>query len=139
MSTRGQLANVCLLWLHDNSHHGFHRYFNRLLIIFNSKEIEILENYGMQFECLMKGDRAPQTPAQERFIRVCRDEIEPETKYEKVWWKYIKRLQWESDPGNRTAMGPPRKLPESFGGNREDWKTMRRRQWSDLRKRSRGA
>ena len=106
--------------------------------IFTQAEIEYLERYGDKLEELMNGVRLPKTPAQKRFIRVCKDEVEPETKYENVWWKYIKRLEWESDPVNQSAMGPPIKIKDGFGGSLEDWKHMRRSQWQERIRRSRG-
>lgn len=111
--------------------------------IFNAYEIETLKRYGSAFERLMNGERIPQTPAQEHFIKACRGEVKPETKYEKIWCKYLARLQWESVPENRAVMDAaewsfPIKTPKGFGGSREDWKAMRSAQWSDLRKRSRG-
>jgi uncharacterized protein YifE (UPF0438 family) len=103
--------------------------------IFDSDEIGILKRYGAQFERLMKGERKPRTAEQDRFIRVCRNEVEPQTKYEKVWWKYLRRLEWESDPNNRSASGPPREAAEGFGGSREEYRQMRKAERADFWKR----
>jgi uncharacterized protein YifE (UPF0438 family) len=105
--------------------------------IFTSEELQILERYGSAFERLTTGELVPTTPAQMRFINVCDGEINPETEYEKVWWKYLERLEWESNPSNRQAMGPLRKADEGFGGSRDAIKAMRRAQWGDLLKRAR--
>jgi len=103
--------------------------------IFDSDELEMLKRHGTQFERLMKGERLPETAAQERFIGVCKNEVEPETKHEKVWWKYLRRLDWESDPNNQSAKGLPRKAAEGFGGSREAYKQMRKGERADFWKR----
>jgi uncharacterized protein YifE (UPF0438 family) len=102
--------------------------------IFDSDELEILRRYGKQFERLMKGEREPQTPEQRRFLKVCKNELEPESSYEKVWWKYLKRLEWEADPVNKSAMGAPRKAAENFG-SRKEYKQMRKAARADFWKR----
>ena len=102
--------------------------------IFSKEEVSILERYGNQFQQLMDGDRAPMTDAQERFIEVAHGKCEPETIYEKVWWKYIWRLNWEKDPANKAAMGERRRFPD----DREDWNRMRGAVWSDIQSRSKG-
>ena len=59
---------------------------------------------------------------------------EPETKYEKTWSKYQRRVEWENDAENRAAMGPRRK----FFDDRDDWKRMADAQWGDTIRRARG-
>ena len=48
--------------------------------------------------------------------------------------KYRARVEWESDPANRAAMGPPRAVHD----DREDWKRMRGATWGEMARRSRG-
>ena len=103
--------------------------------IFDREELEILRRYGRQFERLMNGERAPMTPEQERFIEVCRGEAKPVSDYEEVWWKYLQRIEWESDPSNRGLNGPPRRVDEGFRGSREEHRAMRAAQFADLRRR----
>lgn len=102
--------------------------------IFSEEEISLLERYGNQFQRLMDGDRTPMTAAQQRFVEVAHGRCRPETKYEKVWWKYIWRLNWEKDPANKAVMGERRCFPD----DREDWKRMRGAVWSDMQRRSKG-
>ena len=45
----------------------------------------------------MRGAISPETPAQERFVEVCNGNKNPESQFEKVWAKYIKRKIWESE------------------------------------------
>ena len=101
---------------------------------FSDDELNILKQYGRQFERLSNGERAPATTGQEQFVDVARGGRPPETVYEQVWWKYLCRLKWENDPANRAAMGPRRRMPD----DREDWKRMRGAVWSDVRRRSQG-
>ncbi|MCP4202963.1 MAG: hypothetical protein GY769_13655, partial [bacterium] len=73
---------------------------------------------------------------QQRFVEVCRGEAQAESEHEKVWWKYLQRLEWEADPSNLSTKGPPRKAADiSFGGSREEHKAMRAAQFADLRRR----
>ena len=102
--------------------------------IFSEEEIEILEIYGNQFRRLTSGERKPVTDAQRRFIQVAQGQCHPETIYEKAWAKYINRVIWEREPANKAAMEERRKLPD----DRDDWKKMRGRVWSDMQKRSKG-
>ena len=95
--------------------------------IFSEEEIAILERYGRQFEQLMSAAVTPKTKAQQKFAHVARGLIEPETIYEKVWCKYLWRLDWERDPANKAAMGKRRRIPN----DREDWKKMRGTVWAD--------
>lgn len=70
-----------------------------------------------------------------RAIRRCRTrKTSPETVYERVWTKYLMRLEWERDPANRAAMGMRRRMPD----DREDWNRMRGSVWSDIRRRAQG-
>ena len=101
---------------------------------FSMDELDILRRYGREFERLSNGERAPATAAQVQFVEAARGENPPETVYERVWTKYLKRLEWESDPANRAVMGPRRRIPD----DREDWNRMRGAVWSDVRRRAKG-
>ena len=101
---------------------------------FTQEEIDILELYGKQFAELMHGKRAPQTTAQERFVRVAQGKCEPSTIYEKTWRKYLERLIREDDPEHQAIMGKRRQMPN----DREDHKKMRGAVWSEVRRRSKG-
>ena len=101
---------------------------------FSVHEVNILRRYGREFERLSNGERPPATAAQERFVDVSLGRHPPETVYERVWTKYLKRLDWEKDPANRVTMGERRWMPN----DREDWKRMRGAVWSDVRRRAQG-
>jgi len=101
---------------------------------FSEDELRILRRYGKQFERLSNGQRAPTTAAQQQFVDAAHGRCPPETVYERVWMKYLLRLEWESDPANRAAMGPRRQIPD----DREDWKRMRGAVWSGVRRRAQG-
>lgn len=94
--------------------------------IYSAEERGILERYGTQFEALTDGVRAPTSLDQERFVEVFEGDRKPETKYERVWWKYRWRLAWESCEENRAAMGPPPTLnDDGIMGSREDTARIR--------------
>ncbi len=107
------------------------------LEIFSRDELEALRHFGRALQRLMNGQRRPETPAQHRFVKVCRGEASPESFYEKLWKKYLDRLAWARDPANRSTMGPRRKAVEGFGGSREDSKKMHRAERADFWKRQR--
>lgn len=107
------------------------------LEVFTQQDVELLQRHGRAFERLMKGELPVDTPAREHFLQVCRKEAEPATVYEQVWRKYLDRLEWESDPANRTAMGTRRHADEGFGGTREDHKKMRKAYRADFWRRQR--
>ncbi|MCD1630800.1 DUF413 domain-containing protein [Marinobacter shengliensis] len=65
--------------------------------LFSEDEIELLVTYGSWLAALMRGAISPETPAQERFVEVCNGNKNPESQFEKVWAKYIKRKIWESE------------------------------------------
>lgn len=55
---------------------------------YSIKEFTLLENHGVAFIELSSGIRKAETPAEERFIKVCRGELEASTKEELTWLKY---------------------------------------------------
>src|SRR5690554_1494570 len=70
---------------YDNKHYpyGFHRSG-----IYSRREAEILERHGFALKDLASGMRAPETPAEEQFVKVAKGEAEPTTEIEKAWMKY---------------------------------------------------
>ena len=101
---------------------------------FTEQEIELLERHGRQLERLANGHRAPTTTAQRQFVEAAQGRRQPETKYEKAWVKYSRRLDWERDPANQAAMGPRRRRPD----DRDDWKRMRGATWGEIQRRAKG-
>lgn len=69
-------------------------------VIFSPEEIELLEKYGHWFEALASGTLLPFNIDQEQFIEVARMNRRPETNYEKVWFKYVKRKEIEAKAGS---------------------------------------
>jgi uncharacterized protein YifE (UPF0438 family) len=108
-----------------------------ILEVFSPEEIQILERHGRGLERLMKGELPVNTVDREHFIQVCAKRAQPQTIYEKVWRKYLDRLEWESDPANRAAMSPRRHATEGFGGTREDFRNMHRAESADFWRRQR--
>ena len=102
--------------------------------IFSESEIEILEEHGARLERLADGHQPPSNGAGRRFVEVASGRRRPETVYEKTWMKYRRRFEWEQNPANRVAMGPPREVHN----DREDWKRMRGATWGEMVRRSRG-
>ena len=64
-------------------------------IIFEEVEVEIIENYGHWFEALTNGVLESLNEEHKRFVEVSNFRAEPITKFEKAWWKYLKRKEIE--------------------------------------------
>lgn len=75
-------------------------------VIFSHEEIELLEKFGHWFEALANGTLLPFNTKQERFIEVAQMKRKPETDYEKVWFKYVKRKQIEAKAGSALYKTP---------------------------------
>lgn len=68
-------------------------------LIFSNEEIKLLEKYGHWFDGLTKGKLLPFNAEQEQFVEVAQMKRNPEAFYEKIWFKYIKRKEIESNKG----------------------------------------
>lgn len=66
---------------------GFNKYGE-----FTRDEANILHNYGRQLLALERGEKKPSGKPEKQFLAVCRGERAPETPIEKVWIKYMDRL-----------------------------------------------
>ena len=64
--------------------------------VFSQTENAILARYGRWLEALIAGKIFPITAAEERFLRVDRGEIEPETDFERAWCKLKERREFEA-------------------------------------------
>lgn len=63
--------------------------------IFDEKEISMLSDYGWFFLQLATGIRKPENDLQKQFIEVHKGLIAPSDKYQKLWFKYVTRCEWE--------------------------------------------
>lgn len=69
--------------------------------IFSKEELELLSKYGHWFNALTSGELEPFTNQQMDFIMVARFNKLPITMEEKVWYKYLKRKQLETEDENK--------------------------------------
>lgn len=67
--------------------------------IFNDFEYRLLLGYGAWMQALADDNIQPFTCAQEHFVQVAKGLRNPETKFERIWIKYCRRLQWEKANG----------------------------------------
>ena len=78
--------------------------------IFTKEEITLLRRYGAWMEALAERKIQPETTEQRAFVDMCHSSREPNTAFERVWWKLTERRKFESewsapDPENvRKAM-----------------------------------
>jgi uncharacterized protein YifE (UPF0438 family) len=77
--------------------------------IFPADELEALADYGNWLEALAAGAIRPVTPEQEHFLKVDRDEAEPETLCERAWLRLKGRREYEQDTAR------PHEKPEDYG------------------------
>jgi hypothetical protein len=65
--------------------------------MFSSEERFILSRYGTWLQALEESKIEPITADQQRFLKVCCGEVEPESQFEILWWKLRKRQEFEAD------------------------------------------
>jgi hypothetical protein len=95
-------------------------------------------DYGNQFKALVSGRRKPHTDAQQHFVDVSYGKAEPDNEYERVWMKYLHRVQWERENGGRYSERSVRvTIDEGFAGSRDEIRKMRAQQFNAMRKRRR--
>ena len=75
-------------------------------IIFTREEIEVLEHYGHWFEALINGTLSPFNTEQEHFIEVAQGTKDPQTPYEEIWRRYLKRKDIEKKAGTALYTRP---------------------------------
>jgi uncharacterized protein YifE (UPF0438 family) len=86
--------------------------FNCSTAVFPPDELEALREYGNWLEALAAGAIRPVTPEQEHFLKVDRDEAEPETVCERAWVRLKGRREYEREEEGHAAPPPP---PETYG------------------------
>jgi len=64
--------------------------------IFETDEVEFLQEYGHWLEALQNGEIKPFTDEQRHFVYMCNGKTEPNTEKEKIWWRYIQRRKLEA-------------------------------------------
>ncbi len=65
-------------------------------IIFDESELALIIRYGHWFEGLQNGDLVPLNEEQKRFVLVANFKEKPISTHEKVWFKYLKRMEIEA-------------------------------------------
>lgn len=79
--------------------------------VFPPEEVAALTEHGPLLEALAAGAVRPATPGHEHFLRVDRDEADPETVAERAWVRLKGRREFEQ--GDRAK--PPPEPPKDYG------------------------
>ena len=79
--------------------------------VFPANEIAALEKHGPRFEVLTAGTEKPATPVEEHFLRVDREEAEPQSVAERAWLRLKARREYEREQKGT----PPPAPPENYG------------------------
>jgi uncharacterized protein YifE (UPF0438 family) len=79
--------------------------------VFPLNEIKALERHGARFEALASGTARPATPEEKHFLRVNREETEPETVAERAWLRLKARREYEREEQGTKPPAPP----ENYG------------------------
>jgi uncharacterized protein YifE (UPF0438 family) len=79
--------------------------------VFPAEEVAALTEFGGLLEALAAGAVAPTTPEQEHFLRVDREEAEPQSVAERAWVRLKARREFEQS--DRTK--PPPEPPKDYG------------------------
>jgi uncharacterized protein YifE (UPF0438 family) len=80
--------------------------------VFPADERAALEKHGTRLEALANGAARPESPAEEHFLKVDRDEADPKTLLERAWVRLKGRREFEAE-GQQNAAPPPK--PEDYG------------------------
>ena len=89
---------------------------------FSEEEKNILTEYGSWMEALTKKLIEPTSSAQEQFIRVFKGEIDPNTKFEKVWMKLQARIEFETNNAPHSSLGSAiQQAWKAADASRDDW------------------
>jgi uncharacterized protein YifE (UPF0438 family) len=80
--------------------------------VFPPEELEALAEYGNWLEALASGVIKPVTREQEHFLKVDRDEAEPETVCERAWARLKGRREYEREEQQAT---PPEAEQPDYG------------------------
>ena len=82
--------------------------------VFPADELEALSESGNWLEALATGAIEPVTPEQEHFLKVDREEAEPETVAERAWVRLKGRRQYEIEEQITPPPAPPGPV-ENYG------------------------
>ena len=75
--------------------------------IFPLEELQALSDYGNWLEALASGRIQPVTAEHRRFLRVDREEVDPETACERAWVRLKGRREFEREQERATPPPPP--------------------------------
>jgi len=75
--------------------------------IFPADELEALKEFGNWLEALATGAIQPLTAAHLQFLKVDRDEAEPETVSERAWTRLKGRREYEREQRTASSAAPP--------------------------------
>jgi uncharacterized protein YifE (UPF0438 family) len=89
------------------------------VFMFTERELGLLQRRGHWLEGLDLAAIAPVTVAQERFVKVCRGELRPETEFERAWMKLKGRREFESEPRAEVDIFEP---GERWNPRHENWR-----------------
>lgn len=59
---------------------------------FTIKQATALHDFGLTMQMLASGELQPQSEAEQRFVKVCKGELEAESFLEKTWMIYQKKV-----------------------------------------------
>lgn len=65
--------------------------------IFTKQELESLKRFGVWMTSLIKGEIAPLTSKQKKFIRCIQQDVQPETFFELIYSKMLARVEYEKE------------------------------------------
>lgn len=65
--------------------------------VFPAEELEALQQNGARFEALASGAARPANPEEKHFLRVDREEAEPQTLAERAWVRLKARREYERE------------------------------------------
>jgi uncharacterized protein YifE (UPF0438 family) len=77
---------------------------------FTRSQVDLLEAHGYAYQSLEDGSRSAESAEEERFVSVCRGEVEPESCHEKVWRRFCQKTR-----STKALISPALFLSSSLG------------------------
>jgi uncharacterized protein YifE (UPF0438 family) len=79
--------------------------------VFPAEELAALEQHGARFAALASGTVRPASAEEKHFLRVDREDAEPETLAERAWLRLKARREYEREQ----RQAPPPAAPQDYG------------------------
>jgi len=100
--------------------------------LLDEQDQSLLRGHVEAIEALIANRRPARTPAQERFIRVIRAEVEPETQYEHAYKRFIEAIAKHDEETEKLRRATWEIQNAKTAIKKESWKSLQKEQKRQL-------